>query len=330
MAAADSDSRTPARTPASGRAAGIVGAGRTRQGLGPYLASAIETQGWRVSGVAGRDSAGAARAAAELQQQLGHPVAAAADAAALARTVDLLVVAAPVPGHLGGLDAALAAGVPCLCEKPLVAAVDAAAGLQRIAAFRQRGLLLVENCQWPFVLPALFELHPELRGARIRTVAMGLGPSSPGPAMVADSLSHLLSVVQTLVPLPADAAPRRVRQSDPSPVAQRNEVAFEVLGPAGPIDVSLHLQCCPEPPRPAWLAVNGHRIDRRIGAGYAQSFVAASGREVHVADPLHQLVRTCLDDATAATRGRTESLADAIALRLSLYARIVTALRAGP
>ena len=151
---------------------GIVGAGRSQQGLGPYLAAAFEAAGCRVTAVAGRDAHGGLRGAQQLARALGHPVDAAVDVAALARAVDALVIASPVPSHAQALDAALAAGVPCLCEKPLVSPREAAAGRARVQTFAARGLLLDENCQWPFVLPALFELFPRLRSEPVRTIAI--------------------------------------------------------------------------------------------------------------------------------------------------------------
>lgn len=308
---------------------GILGAGRTRQGLGPFLASAFEAAGARVTAVAGRDRDGAERAAAALAPRLRHALHAARDADELARAVDLLVVAAPVPGHLAGLDAALAAGVACLCEKPLVAAGDAAAGLQRIAVFRERGLLLAENCQWPFVLPALFALHPGLRGQPVREVVMGLSPAWPGRAMVEDSLSHVLSLVQGLVALPGHGNPEGVRQSDGSPAATRNDVAFRLQAATGPVDVVLRLQQCAEQPRPAWFAVNGCRIDRRLGADYSHAFVAPDGRAVPVRDPLHQLVDDCIASLRVPLAPANAQRADAIALRLRLYAGVLGSLRAG-
>lgn len=308
---------------------GIVGAGRTRQGLGPYLARWFESAGCRVTAIAGRDAERTRAVAAELAAGLGHAVAVAADTAELARAVDALVVASPVPGHLAGLDAALAAGVPCLCEKPLVAAADRDAGLARIARFRAQGLLLEENCQWPFVLPALWQLHPELVGRPVRTVAMGLGPGWAGPAMVADSLSHVLSVVQALAEIEPDAPPADVRQTDGGPAAARNIVQFRLIGGRGPIDVALHLEHCPQQPRPAWLAVDGARIDRRLGPDYAISFVAADGRTANVQDPLRQLVYGFAANLPRTNRERITALADAVAVRLRLYAGVLDRLAAG-
>lgn len=316
-------SRPPEPTPEVPLRVGVLGAGRTRQGLGPYLAAACEAAGGVVTAVAGRQRASAERAAAEPAAKLGHAVAAVDDAEALARAVDLLVVAAPVPGHLAGLEAALAAGVPCLCEKPLVAADDAEAGLARVAAFAQRGLPLFENCQWPFVLPALFTLYPQLVGRPVRRVVMGLSPAWPGRTMVEDSLSHLLSVVQALVPLPADAMPRDVRQSDGRAEAMANDVTFTLAGTAGPVEVALHLQVCATQPRPAWLAVDGCRIDRQLGPDYAIAFAAGDGRVVPVRDPLYQLVEHCVAAVRTPVASTLAASAAAIGLRLRLYAEVL-------
>jgi predicted dehydrogenase len=309
----------------SGLRIGIVGAGRTRNGLGPFLASAFAAAGASVVGVAGRDLASAGRAAAELTTRLGCPVAAFPSALALASAVDALVVASPVDAHQDGLRAALAAGIPCLCEKPLVAAADTAAGLEIVAEFAQRGLPIDENCQWPFVLPALWELHPRLHGRPVRRVSMGLGPSAAGRAMVVDSLSHVLSVVQALAAVDGDAGATDVQQSDPRPTAERNVLSFLLTAATGPVAVELHLQRCPEQPRPAWLEVNGCRMDRRIGAGYSQSFVAGE-RSVVAPDPLARLVYRFA--ALLGTRDleRTRELAAVLAVRLRCTASILAAL----
>jgi len=313
--------RTPLRV-------GIAGAGRTRQGLGPYFAKWFETVGARVVAVSGRDLDGARRAAAEITTVVGHDVAAAKSALDLARSVDLLVVASPVHAHLDGLDAALAAGVPCLCEKPLVSFRDEAAGRERIAAFARKNLLLAENCQWPYVLPALFELHPELVGARVEHVAMGLSPIGTGFSMVEDSLSHVLSLVQGLGVVGADTLVRDVRWTDRAPTAPRCAVTFSLASGTPVVAVELHLESHPRQPRPAWFAVNNRRIDRRIGAAYALSFVAADGRATNVTDPLHQLVYRLALQLQVEPSESIRALASSLDDRLRLYAAILRAIEA--
>ena len=306
-------------------AIGILGAGRTRQGLGPFLARWFERSGACITGIAGRDPLRTRHAAAAMSKQLGHKVSAYANAVELAESVDALVIACPVEGHLSGLDAALAAGVPCLCEKPFVAAGDAELGLQRVEAFRDAGLMLAENCQWPYALAGFDTLYPGWREQPVRSLTMRLSPAHPGRAMVEDSLSHVLSLLQALVPLSADAGVRSVVQSNASPDAEANVVRFDVTGGIGNIAVELHLECCPRQPRPAWLAVNGVRLDRELGEDYGISFVSMDGRVAKVQDPLGLLVYGFVANLRAKPSERTNAL-DAIALRIRFYASILAQL----
>jgi hypothetical protein len=309
---------------------GIVGAGRRRQGLGPFLAAACEAAGARVTAVAGRARASTEAAASDLAAQLGHPVEAAVDLRALARGVDALVIAAPVEAHAECLAEALAAGVPCLCEKPLLPADRPAERLAEaaalVAAFRARGLLLDENCQWPFVLPAFLALHPRPAGAPVRELVMGLSPIGTGASMVEDSLSHVLSLLQGLVPGGRLGGVDAVHLADRSTAATANALRFRVATELGPVAVALHLQHCPAPPRPAWFAVDGARVDRRIGAGYTQWFVAPDGREILAADPLHALVYRFAALCRAPDPDRHRELADVLDARLRCFHHVLGAL----
>ena len=297
---------------------GIVGAGRTRQGLGPFLAKWFEHAGARITGISGRDVARTRDAAVAMSEQLGHAVAPYDNAVELATSVDALVVACPVPGHLAGMDAALAAGIACLCEKPLVAEGDAELGLQRVAAFRAANLLLAENCQWPFALTALDSLQPSWRQQPVHSLAMRLSPASPGRVMVEDSLSHVLSLLQAVVALPADAELLSVVQSNAAPDAIANVVRLQIAGGTERVTVELHLECCPQQPRPAWFAINGMRLDRQLGANYAISFANERGVTVNVQDPLDRLVYGFVRNLKDNQSERTNAL-DAIALRIRLF-----------
>ena len=107
---------------------------------------------------------------------------------------------------------------------------------------------------------------------------------------------------------------------------------FGVLGRE--VAVELHLRRCPVQPRPAWLAVNGARIDRRIGPNYEQSFVAAN-ESVPVSDPLHQLVYAFVAHLTPRNRERSPAtvaspaLHELIAVRLRCQEAIFRGLERG-
>lgn len=320
--------------PGAQRTVGILGAGRRRNGLGPFLARRCEESGLCVAGIAGRDPDRTALDAAELERICGHPVRVHGDAVALARSgIDALVVAAPPEAHVEGLAAALGAGIACLCEKPLAvpAALGAAADL--VEAFAARGLLLVENVQWPYVLPAFDALFPGAPRPPGR-VALGLSPSRPGPAMVLDSLPHLLSLCCTFAPVGPPVALAAAELRDHGAAAEQNLLRLRLEWDGGGLEGELHLRVCREPPRPAWLGLDGRRMDRRIGAGYAIAF-AAGGREVPARDPLLCLVEQFAASLRAAgsgavrdgaARAAATAAAARVARRLAWYGQALGAL----
>jgi hypothetical protein len=177
-------------------------------------------------------------------------------------------------------------------------------------------------------LSALRELYPEQTGQPVRSVAMRLSPAAPGRLMIEDSLSHVISLLQALVPLPAHAQVQSVVQSDASPAAENNVVRFEVTGGTDNVAVELHLQCCPQQPRPAWYAVNGRRLDRQLGTNYEISFRSEDGRVANVQDPLSMLVYGFVANLKRIQLERPHALhaLDAIELRLRLYAGVLNCL----
>ena len=279
-----------------------------------------------VVAVFGRDQARSDRQAAELAARLGHPVQPFCGAGLLG-TVDLdgVIVASPAETHLAFLQMALARGLPTLCEKPLVAPAQAAAGQQVVAGFRQRGVLLEENCQWPFMLPVFDQIAPDWRHRPARSLVMGLSPSAPGPGMVVDSLSHLLSVAQAVAPIAASTRLRSVRrQGGADSDAQILALQFDSPG----LDARLELRVCPQQPRPAFVAIDGIRVDRRIGADYRLEF-ATTERSVAAPDPMAALVYRFVSQLPHPPLDRIHRSADAIAERLRLYDEILRRLEPG-
>lgn len=267
---------------------GILGARRTRNGLGPFLAQHLESAGARVVAVGGRDVAAASAGAAALAGLLGHEVRGHGSVHELCRSgIDALVIASPPETHADALEAALAARLPTLCEKPLVEPRATARGLALVDGFDRAAVLLVENCQWPFVLPALRALHPQLAGVAPHELRMRLSPSQPGPGMVADSLSHLLSLAQGLV-----AVGPGTEACDVS-LAQHGRDGLLLLltlaSGASRLRCELELVPCPAQPRPAWVEVDGCRMERAIGPGYAIQF-RAGDLVVSAPDPMRELV----------------------------------------
>lgn len=271
---------------------GIVGAGRSRNGLGPFLAGFLERAECRVVAVAGASPERARRNALDLAQKLSHPVHACRDLDELAAAgIAAMVISSPVQFHLDALRVALAAGLPVLCEKPLVDEYQFTDGLSVIDGFRQARIPLAENCQWPFVLPDLMQHSASSFVAPVRHAALGFAPPRTGRAMARGLLPHLLSVIQGLVPLGPDTGVEDVHWDRTPAGVELSVLRFRLRGPQIDIAAALHqLAISQAPPRPFWIEINQTRFVRQVATDYSFTF-ACGGEQFPVADPMMRSVQ---------------------------------------
>jgi hypothetical protein len=306
----------------------IVGPGRTRNGLGPFFTRYLAEAGVDVCGGVGRDEERSRIACAGLSRWTGADVSPFTDLESAIRETGatLVVVASPSVSHACHLETAAAHGVDVLCEKPLVGAEiqGACEHVDRlVGSFVERGRFLVENCQWPMVLPAFHELAGR-RPAVPSRVAMRLSPSGQGRAMLEDSASHLISVLQELV---GDALAWELAEvAIDVESADVADLRCTGVHSAGSFEVTFHLRRVESQPRPAWLAVDGFRADRVIDpSDYSMRLRAADGQEIPLADPLRTLVYGFVADLRARDLDRLRTHADRIRARARLYAAILAA-----
>lgn len=304
----------------------IVGAGRTRNGLGPFFARYLSEAGVDVCAAVGRNLDRARVACEDLARTAGTHVAPYDDLDDAIRDsgASIVVIASPAPVHEAHLEVAARHPVDVLCEKPFV---TVGVGADRVDALVRAltadGRLLVENCQWTWVLPALAALSG--RGTAVpSSVSMRLSPSGTGRAMLDDSASHLLSVLQELV------APAGVLGLDGIEIEVTSDEAVDVRcvcrHSAGSVDVAFELRRVRAQPRPAWIEVDGFRAERVIDPStYAMRLRADDGREVPLEDPLRALVYGFVADRRARDLDRFRTHADRIRARARLYADLVDA-----
>lgn len=141
---------------------GVVGPGRIAH---TFAAAVAALPGMRLVAVAGRTPA-AAHAFASRWSAPEAPVSAEADALALLARGDLdaVYVATPHSAHAAVVAECLRAGVPVLCEKPLVATGAQARCLAALA--RERRVFLMEAL-WSRFLPVYDVVRAWLAGGRI-------------------------------------------------------------------------------------------------------------------------------------------------------------------
>ena len=305
---------------------GIVGARRRRQGLGPFVARDLRAAGADVTCFVTTSEASRDEAASALQAIAGVAARGYTDLATLLsrESVDALAILSPSDTHGAALDAALAAGVHVLCEKPLVwGEPDLAQRARDITgAFERAGKLLWENCQWCYTLPAFERLHPGALRAPPRRFEMTLQPASAGLQSLADSMPHPLSLLQVLAPGAARLLDVRFETGEAGALTIR----FVHRTQAHAVDTVVHLRPTRRQPRQASLVLDGLRAERLIsGPGYRFHF-ADGERSVELPDPMTLLVA---DFVSALRAGAPPEPARAhlIAQRMQLLADLSAAHR---
>lgn len=331
----------------------LIGARRVRQGLGPFVARFLAAEGAEVPAFLGTSASSVATAAEQLERTAGlAPRGYTSLEDMLAREeLDALAILSPAETHGRYLEAALEAGLHALCEKPLIWGGGGLADRARrlVDGFEERGLLLRENCQWPFALPAFRALHPEAADEPLRSFVMRLSPSSRGAQMIGDALPHPLSVLQELVPA-RDAWLENLTFSTHAPGAEELVLRFDFVTPTGAVDCRVELIHGDSLPREASLTLNGRAGRRRVRLeDYAQFLGVTTDegveREVPLPDPLCSLLREFVADLAAApspaaktrdtdsptaARDHAHRRYAMITLRMTLLETLLTAFRASP
>jgi hypothetical protein len=305
---------------------GIVGARRTRQGLGPFVARELLRAGSEVPCLCTSRPETAAEASAQLRSATGAEARAYADAGEMLgrEALDAVAILSPAERHETHLEQAFAAGLHVLCEKPLLwGAPDLGARAARLAErFESKGLLLRELCQWPYTRAAFAALHPGVLERPPARFAMCLAPASTGRQGLGDALPHPLSLLQALAP--GDDA--RAEAASFRSAADGLCVAFDYRAGGAAVRAEVELRQTPERPRPAAWAVDGHWIRRRVRAeDYAFRF-EADGRSVPAADPLAGLVMDFVTDLARRLAGApVASTGGEIAARARMLENLVGA-----
>lgn len=309
----------------------VIGARRVRNGTGPFLARQAARAGAQVVAVLGTRPASARKAVEDLAAD-GITAEPYTDYREMFEDAqpDAVIIASPVGTHRPWLQAALDAGAHVYCEKPLMTGpAERVTDLAR--HFAAADLVLMENCQWPYVLPAFRRLHPDVDPAAAERFRMLLAPPMRGIARWQETLSHPLSLLQVAAPGPAELDEIRFQESAPDAADVRLHFRWRTLNRT--LDCEVVLEDLDEWPRPAGFAFDDAVGRRRIDCeGYAMRLEAEVDGEVRseaYADPMEAALRDFLTHAAAVRRGEVSApLNEDLVRRQALLEILLDAYRA--
>lgn len=302
----------------------VIGARRVRQGTGPYLALQAARAGAKVAGVLGTRPT-SVRKAVEWLEEHGLRTAAFVDHEAMLEELrpDVVIVASPMGTHRAWIHAALEVQAHVYCEKPLIAA-PAAVALEALERSAAANLVLAENCQWPFVLPAFTALHPTVDLGTVSRFRMLMAPPMRGLARWHEVLSHPLSLIQAVVPGPADLDAVVFEESSPDAVDSRLRFTYRTLDRELACEVVL--EDMERYPRPAEFAFDDALCRREVDEGsYAISFVDGSEdcTPVSLPDPMEASLRAFLRRVLLARSTHSAPLDEALVRRQFLLEHLL-------
>jgi hypothetical protein len=142
--------------------------------------------------------------------------------------------------------------------------------------------------------------------------------------MLGDSVPHVLSLIQALLPGGAGRI-ERLGFSGGGPASDRLDLDFRFVAGDRELGVAIELRRSDRHPREAALEIDGRRAERLVAAdGYRLSF-AAEGRTVPLPDPLTLLVADFVGALPSPGERATATRSREIAERMELLEQIVAA-----
>ena len=278
----------------------LVGARRTRNGIGHYIANYFHRNGSQVVSLLGTSDETAASASTTLEE-FGITALPYTDFEEMIadQCPNAVVIASPSTTHCGYLFKALEAGMHIFCEKPFI--VDESGVVNKVLddIFRLAGdqsLTVAMNSQWPFSLPYYDELCGTLESPTIEHFYMGSSPPFAGKEMILESVPHALSLLY------CKCGPGTLTNISVESKQEQLEIRFEYQAGNSLCTSYLNLTQQLFPPRNFSFGFNERIVNRSVDLENYEIYFNHSQRTVKVVDPLDLSVQ----DFIAAVRDKRE------------------------
>ncbi len=272
----------------------IIGAGRTRNGIGEYIGKYFHKHGARITSVLGTTEKTSLQASSALKKYgiEAHPYTSFEEMVG-AEKPDAIVIASPSSTHDEYLLKCLSSGLHIFCEKPFLWGDQT--DIQKRAEFiigkaREKKITIAMNSQWPFSMNDYERICGEVRIAETNHFSMRMSPFSPGKVMIPESIPHPLSILYCRL------GPGKIEGLNfESHGEEEITVRFTYLFGTRACDVLIRLVNQKTQPRELSYGFNDRVVSRSLDLKNYEIYFRYGKKKVRIADPLELSVKNFME-----------------------------------
>jgi hypothetical protein len=272
----------------------IIGAGRTRSGIGEYIGKYFHRHGARVASVLATTEETGLRASSALRKYgiEAHPYIR-FEEMVRGEKPDAVVIASPSSTHHEFLLKCLDSGLHIFCEKPFLWGDHRDVQKSAEAIFekaREKKITIAMNSQWPFSVDDYEKICGEIRIGETNRFSMRMSPFSPGRAMLPESLPHPLSILYCRL------GPGRIQDLNfESHGEEEITIRFTYMFGTRACDVLIRLVHQKTQPREFSYGFNDRIVFRSLDLKNYEIYFHYGDKRLRIADPLGLSVKNFME-----------------------------------
>jgi hypothetical protein len=268
----------------------IIGAGRTRNGIGEYIGKYFRQYGAEVTSVLGTSEKTSLQASSALRKYgIDAHSYTDFDEMVSAEKPDVVVIASPSSTHYDYLLRCLDRGLHIFCEKPFIwdDCPDIRKRIEDIfEKAREKQLTIAMNSQWPFSLDAYEAICGEIRMKETKSFFARLSPFSPGRVMIPESVPHPLSILHCRL------GAGKIEKLNFEPEGEGEmSIRFTYLFETRACDVLIKLVHQKTPPRDFSFGFNEKIVSRSLDLNHYDVYFSYRNKTLRVMDPLELSIK---------------------------------------
>ena len=278
----------------------IIGAGRTRNGIGEYIGKYFHKWGGKVTSVLGTTEKTSLRASFALQRHgiQAHPYTD-FDEMVKNEKPDAVVIASPSFTHYEYLLKCIHSGLHIFCEKPFVwnDPMDIRKMVEDIfEKAYEKELTIAMNSQWPFSIDAYEAICGRIVIQQSNTFSIKMFPPFPGREMIPESVPHALSLLYCLL------GTGEIEDLDFESDGEREmSIQFSYLFGTQACDVFIRLIFQEDPPRDFSFGLNDKIVFRSLDLENYGIYFNYGDEKIRIVDPVELSVKNFMEAAEKKT-----------------------------